>query len=69
MQSARKCTMCATRATGVLLQSRTDVLLLRTNMAALRRGAVCLGFLRYVLRTKTESTIKEVLNRLELLTI
>jgi len=47
MQAARQCTMCASRVTtGGLLQSRTDILLLRTNMAALRRGAVCLSFLR-----------------------
>ncbi|XP_071400964.1 diablo, IAP-binding mitochondrial protein a isoform X2 [Centroberyx affinis] len=46
MQAARQCSMCASRAAGGLLQSRTDILLLRTNMAALRRGAACLSFLR-----------------------
>jgi len=47
MQAAGQCAMCATRVvTGGLLQSRTDILLLRTNVPALRRGAVCLGFLR-----------------------
>ncbi|KAG7262316.1 hypothetical protein CRUP_026956 [Coryphaenoides rupestris] len=38
MQAVRQCTVCATR--------HTDVLLLRTNMAALRRGVACLRLLR-----------------------
>ncbi|XP_029923811.1 diablo, IAP-binding mitochondrial protein a [Myripristis murdjan] len=46
MQASRQCAVCASRATGALLHSRNDVLLLRTNMAALRRGAACLSFLR-----------------------
>ncbi|KAM3875544.1 diablo, IAP-binding mitochondrial protein a [Diretmus argenteus] len=46
MQAARQCSVCASRSAGGLLQSRTDILLLRTNMAALRRGAACLSFLR-----------------------
>ncbi|XP_030236993.1 diablo, IAP-binding mitochondrial protein a [Gadus morhua] len=46
MQAVRKCAQCATRPAGGLLHTRTDVLLLRTNMAALRRGAACLSFLR-----------------------
>ncbi|KAM4628264.1 diablo, IAP-binding mitochondrial protein a [Polymixia lowei] len=46
MQATRQCSMCATNAARGLLQNRTDILLLRTNMAALRRGAACLSFLR-----------------------
>ncbi|XP_024298613.1 diablo, IAP-binding mitochondrial protein a [Oncorhynchus tshawytscha] len=51
MQAIRQCSACAT---GALLQSRTDFLLLRTNMTALRRSVACLNFFR--------STAASVLN-------
>ncbi|KAK0147329.1 Diablo, mitochondrial [Merluccius polli] len=43
MQAVRKCAVCATTRP---LQNRADVIMLNTNMAALRRGAACLSFLR-----------------------
>lgn len=49
MQAVRQCSVCASRAAGGLF---TDVSLLWTNKGALRRGAACIRFLRYVMNSQ-----------------
>ncbi|XP_056139545.1 diablo, IAP-binding mitochondrial protein a [Lampris incognitus] len=46
MQALRQCCACASRSARTPPQRPTDILSLRTNMAALRRAALCLSFLR-----------------------
>uniref|UniRef100_A0A3P9AM12 Direct IAP-binding protein with low pI n=2 Tax=Esox lucius TaxID=8010 RepID=A0A3P9AM12_ESOLU len=64
MQVIRQCSACAN---GVFLQSRTDFILLGTNMAALRRSVACLNFFRST-ATSVLSSRKPSRQRLERIT-